>query len=117
MAVYNAETTLARADNEACTRICEALTIRVLRPTGAVADGPNPPPQTLAGSWVVPARLTAGLLARGARRMVIDFRNTRECHDRDARDKATIRAALGKRPSDSQMVYEHVLSIAEELLS
>lgn len=62
------------------------------------------------------ARLTEDLLARGAHRMVIDSRNTRDGNDRDARDRATIRAALGKRPSESQLVYEHVLSTAEELL-
>lgn len=62
------------------------------------------------------AQLTEDLLIRGAHRMVLDSRNTRDGNDRDAHDRETIRAALGKRPSDTHLVYEHVLSTSEELL-
>jgi hypothetical protein len=61
-------------------------------------------------------RLTEDLLARDAHRMVIDSRSTRDGNDPDALDRETIRAALGKRPSETRLVYEHVLSTSEEIL-
>lgn len=62
------------------------------------------------------ARITEDLIALGAQRMVIDSRSTRDGNDRDSGDRETIKAALGKRPSETRLVYEHVLSTSEELL-
>ena len=62
------------------------------------------------------ARLTEDLIIRGAHRMVLDSRNTRDGNDRDSIDRNTIRKTLGKRPSETHLVYEHVLSTSEELL-
>jgi hypothetical protein len=62
------------------------------------------------------ARITADLLKRGAHRMVLDSRNTRDGNDRDAFDRRTIRSQLGNWPSASQLVYEHVPSTSEECL-
>lgn len=62
------------------------------------------------------ARLTEDLLARSAHRVVLDSRNAGDGYDRDAFDRETIRRALGKRPSETQLVYEHMQSTQEELL-
>lgn len=48
-------------------------------------------------------RLTRDLLDLGAHRMVIDSRE-----HRDANDRHTLRAVLGKRPSETHLTYEHV---------
>ncbi|MCG8924492.1 hypothetical protein [Lentzea sp. CC55] len=45
------------------------------------------------------------------RRLVLDSREERNLHD-----SQTIRAALGKRPSHSKMIYEHLNSTQDELL-
>jgi hypothetical protein len=62
------------------------------------------------------ARIAVDLVARGAQRMVLDSRSIRDGNDRDFGDRETIRKALGKRPSETRLVYEHVLSTSEELL-
>jgi hypothetical protein len=56
-------------------------------------------------------RLVRDLLARRAHRLVIDTRNHRDIHD-----ERTLRRLLGRRPSGSQLVYEHVDSGCEPLV-
>ncbi len=56
-------------------------------------------------------RLTDDLLDLRAVRVVLDSRD-----DRDRHDKLTIRRALGKRPRDTCLVYEHVSSTQEQIL-
>jgi hypothetical protein len=56
-------------------------------------------------------RLVDDLLARGAHRMVIDSREDRNVHDH-----STLYGAMGKRPHESGLVYEHVSSTSDELL-
>jgi len=56
-------------------------------------------------------RLVDDLLARGAHRMVIDSREDQNVHDH-----RTLYAAMGKRPHESGLVYEHVSSTSDELL-
>lgn len=57
-------------------------------------------------------RMTEDLLARGARRLVIDSRR-----ERDRLDRRTIRAVLLEHPAGgSELVYEHVDSGSESLL-
>jgi hypothetical protein len=56
-------------------------------------------------------RLTNDLLDLSATRLVLD---TRE--DRDIHDERTIRAVLGKKPQETFLSYEHVISSQERLL-
>jgi hypothetical protein len=62
------------------------------------------------------SRLAEDLLVQGAQRMVLGTRNTLRGGDRDRHDRETIRAVLGERPSDTELVYEHMSSTSEELL-
>lgn len=62
------------------------------------------------------ARLTEDLLTADAHRVVLDSRNTRDGNDQDRYDRDTIRRVLGKRPSETLLVYEHMASTSEELL-
>ncbi len=57
------------------------------------------------------SQLTTDLLARGARRMVLDSRESQ-----DADDRHTIQTVLGGHPSATGLVYEHLNSRSEELL-
>jgi hypothetical protein len=56
-------------------------------------------------------RLVRDLLDRQAHRLVIDTRSEQDIHD-----ERTLRRLLGRRPSGSQLVYEHVDSTSESLL-
>lgn len=56
-------------------------------------------------------RMLDDLLDMRLRRLVLDSREERNLHDAQ-----TIRAALGKRPSHSEVVYEHMVSTQEQLL-
>jgi hypothetical protein len=55
--------------------------------------------------------LVDNLLARGAHRLVIDSRKERDVHDH-----STLYNAMGKRPHESGLVYEHMSSTSDELL-
>lgn len=56
-------------------------------------------------------RLVEELLIRRAQRLVMDTRN-----EQDVNDERTIRRLLGRHPSASALVYEHVDSTTESLL-
>ena len=55
--------------------------------------------------------LTNDLIDLKAARLVLDSREERNLHDAQ-----TIRTTLGKRPSYSNLSYEHVVSTQDELL-
>ncbi|GAA0226809.1 hypothetical protein GCM10010492_26350 [Saccharothrix mutabilis subsp. mutabilis] len=57
------------------------------------------------------ARLTDDMLDVDGRRIVLDSRQ-----ERNKLDELTIRGALGKRPRETGVVYEHIDSVAEPLL-
>lgn len=57
------------------------------------------------------ARVTSDLLARDARRLVLDSRE-----QQDGEDRYTIQHVLGARPSQTNLVYEHQVSTSEPLL-
>ncbi|GAA1356927.1 hypothetical protein [Saccharothrix algeriensis] len=57
------------------------------------------------------ARLVDDVLDLDGHRLVLDSRQ-----ERDAHDKLTIRRALGKRPRETGVVYEHLDSAVEPLL-
>lgn len=57
------------------------------------------------------AQITSDLLARDARRLVLDSRESQ-----DTEDRHTIQRVLGARPSQTHLVYEHHVSSSEPLL-
>jgi hypothetical protein len=62
------------------------------------------------------ARLTRDLLRVDAHRLVLDSRSAQDGNDQDRHDAETIRGVLGKRPSETLLVYEHMTSTSEEML-
>lgn len=56
-------------------------------------------------------RLVQDLCDLDARRLIIDSREGRDRHD-----ERTVRAALGERPKESGLTYDHVVSTSEPLL-
>jgi hypothetical protein len=56
-------------------------------------------------------RAVEDLLADGCHRLVLDTREHRNVHD-----KVTLQAALGARPSKTELTYEHLDSTLEPLL-